>query len=90
MCLHAEESAMLEAGRPRTMGATIYTTSFPCQLCTKMIIQGGIERIVFNKDYDSKLSKEMLAMTNIEIIRVDPESGAEHTVSRKSSFSQPT
>lgn len=38
LCLHAEESAVMEAGRPRTLGATIYTTSFPCQLCTKMII----------------------------------------------------
>lgn len=37
-CLHAEESAVLEAGRPRCMEATIYTTSFPCLLCTKMII----------------------------------------------------
>lgn len=89
MCLHAEESAMLEAGRPRTMGGTIYTTSFPCQLCTKVIIQGGIVRIVFNNDYDSKLSKEMLAMTNIEIVKVDPESGFTQAISRRPSFSQP-
>ena len=30
VCLHAEESAMLEAGRLRTLGATLYTTHFPC------------------------------------------------------------
>ena len=30
VCLHAEESAIIEAGRQRTMGATIYTTMFPC------------------------------------------------------------
>ena len=30
LCLHAEESAVMEAGRPRTLGATIYATSFPC------------------------------------------------------------
>lgn len=68
-CLHAEESAVLEAGRPRTMDATIYTTSFPCLLCTKMIIQGGIRRIVYNKDYESDLSKEMLAQTDIELVQ---------------------
>ena len=38
MCLHAEESAVIEAGRKATMGATIYSTSFPCSLCAKMII----------------------------------------------------
>lgn len=75
LCLHAEESAVIEAGRPRTMGGTIYTTSFPCQLCTKMIIQAGILRIVFNKDYDSVLSKQMLSLTNIEIIQANPETG---------------
>lgn len=38
LCLHAEESAVLEAGRNRTMEGTLYTTSFPCLLCTKAII----------------------------------------------------
>ena len=77
ICLHAEESAIMEAGRPRTLGGVLYTTSFPCQLCTKMIIQAGIVKIVFNKNYDSQLSKEMLAMTDIEIIQVNPDSGAQ-------------
>ena len=30
ICMHAEESAVMEAGRPRCLGGTIYTTSFPC------------------------------------------------------------
>ena len=47
LCLHAVESAILEAGRPRTLGTTIYTTKFPCQLCIKMVIQAGIVRLVF-------------------------------------------
>ena len=47
VCMHAEESAVLEAGRIRTMGAIIYTTSFPCTLCTKMIIQGGITKVYY-------------------------------------------
>ena len=72
LCLHAEESAVIEAGRNRTMGATLYTTSFPCQLCTKMIIQAGIEKIIYNKDYNSVLSKEMLAATKIEIVQHYP------------------
>ena len=65
----------MEAGRNRCLGGTIYTTSFPCQLCTKMIIQAGIKRIVFNKNYDSTLSKEMLSLTNIEIVQINPETG---------------
>lgn len=30
LCLHAEESAVMEAGRNRCMGATLYTTVYPC------------------------------------------------------------
>ena len=37
-CLHAEESAVMEAGRKACKDATIYTTAFPCLLCTKMIV----------------------------------------------------
>ena len=72
MCLHAEESAVMEAGRKECIGATIYTTSFPCSLCAKMIIQGGIKRIVYCYDYNSTLSKEMFALTPIEIVWIPP------------------
>lgn len=73
LCLHAEESAIIEAGRPKTLGATLYTTHFPCQLCTRKIIQGGIVRVVYHKNYDSQLSREMLAMTDIEVVQLDPD-----------------
>ena len=40
-------------------------------------------RIVFNKNYDSQLSKEMLAMTNIEIVQVNPENGQSRITQRR-------
>ena len=82
LCLHAEESAIIEAGRPRTLGSTLYTTHFPCQLCTRKIIQAGIIRVVYAKNYDSQLSREMLNMTNIEVVQIDPETGSTHMVKR--------
>jgi dCMP deaminase len=35
-CLHAEENAIIEAGRERCEGATLYTSLFPCLLCAKV------------------------------------------------------
>ena len=58
----------MEAGRKATMGATLYTTSYPCNLCAKMIIQGGIKRICYIYDYNSALSKDMFSQTDIEIV----------------------
>jgi dCMP deaminase len=38
-CLHAELSAILEAGLHQTTGSDIYVTAFPCHDCAKMIAQ---------------------------------------------------
>jgi len=48
-----------------------------------MIIQAGIVRIVFNMNYDSVLSKHMLAMTNIEIVQINPDSGVSITIKKR-------
>lgn len=51
LCLHAEENAIIEAGRERCTGATLYTNLFPCVLCAKKIVQSGVRRVVFGKRY---------------------------------------
>ena len=39
LCLHAEDSAILEIGAKAAEGSTLYTTLFPCTWCSKVIIQ---------------------------------------------------
>jgi len=53
LCSHAEENAITQAAYHGTSvrGASIYTTLAPCLTCTKMIINSGIEEIVYNIDY---------------------------------------
>ncbi len=50
-CLHAEENALLEAGRARAVGATVYCTTVPCLGCARKIIQCGIVRVVYALEY---------------------------------------
>lgn len=38
-CLHAEEAAILEIGSKICEGATLYTTLFPCNWCSKVVVQ---------------------------------------------------
>lgn len=38
ICIHAETNAVLEGGRKRTKGSTIYLTCFPCLGCAKLLI----------------------------------------------------
>jgi dCMP deaminase len=50
-CLHAEENAIVEIGRKECAGATLYTTIFPCILCSKLLLSCGIVRIVYDSQY---------------------------------------
>ncbi len=53
LCCHGEENAITQAAYHGTSlkGATLYTTYSPCLLCTKMIINSGIQEVVYNLDY---------------------------------------
>ncbi|KAI9060556.1 hypothetical protein FKP32DRAFT_1613547 [Trametes sanguinea] len=50
LCLHAEENALLEAGRVGE-GAILYCNTCPCLKCTIKIIQSGIKEVVYNLSY---------------------------------------
>jgi dCMP deaminase len=67
--LHAEQNAIIQAAvfGAAIEGATIYTTLSPCILCTKMIINAGIKRIVQREEYNDKLAMDMLAESGIAI-----------------------
>ncbi len=71
--LHAEMNALLQAANLgiSMAGATLYTTSHPCVLCAKMLINCGVRRIVALSDYPDWLAKEMLqeAGVNVEVIK---------------------
>lgn len=66
---HAELNAILNSIK-QLKGCTIYVPLFPCNECTKAIIQSGIKEIVYlddkYKNTDSVIaSKKMLDMANI-------------------------
>ena len=47
---HAEVNAILNKGSANVKGATIYVALFPCEGCSKMIIQAGIREVVYLRD----------------------------------------
>ncbi|NMB36356.1 MAG: deaminase [Firmicutes bacterium] len=49
--IHAEINALLECMPDERRGATIYVTDRPCAECTKCIINCGISRVVFAREY---------------------------------------
>ena len=47
---HAELNAILNCAVGSVRGCTVYTTLFPCNECTKAIIQSGITEVVYASD----------------------------------------
>lgn len=67
--LHAEQNAFLQAALHGTSvkDACLYSTTQPCIICAKMIINAGITEIVIKGDYPDKMSKELLREANIRV-----------------------
>jgi dCMP deaminase len=67
--LHGEQNAIIQAAYHgvEIRGATLYCTNHPCIICSKMLINAGIERIVYEKGYADVLGKKMLDESGIEV-----------------------
>jgi dCMP deaminase len=67
--LHAEQNVIIQAAfhGVRIQGSTLYCTNLPCAICTKMLINSGIQEIVYEGGYGDDLSKEMLLEARIPI-----------------------
>ena len=67
--LHAEQNAIIQAAKHGTNidGATLYSTTMPCIICAKMIINAGIRRVVYEEGYADQLSMEMVAESGLVV-----------------------
>lgn len=65
---HAEQNAIVQAALYGVAieGATVYCTHQPCSSCTKMIINAGIRRIVYQNPYPDELGMSLIREAEIE------------------------
>lgn len=74
--LHAEANAILKlAGSTQSAkGATLYLTLSPCKECSKLVLQAGIKRLVYIKEYHDDEGIQFLKTHNIEILKIPLDS----------------
>lgn len=67
--IHAEMNAVVQAALHgvRIDGSSLYCTSFPCLNCTKVLIGGGVERVVYRDAYDDPLSWQFLETAGVTV-----------------------
>lgn len=76
--LHAEANAITKIARSNNNsdGATLYVTDEPCIECSKLIIQAGIRRVVYAREYRLHDGLQLLKRAGIDIVYM-PENESE-------------
>ena len=67
--LHAEANAITKIARSgnNSEGATLYVTDAPCIECSKLIIQSGIKRVFYARQYRLTDGIDLLQRAGIEV-----------------------
>lgn len=77
--VHAEQNAIAQAAARgvRVRGSTCYVTAYPCWLCTKLLLNAGVKRIVYGQAYriDERVP-EAIALAGCTIEAASSEDGA--------------
>ena len=70
--LHAEANAITKIARSgnNSDGATLYVTDEPCIECSKLIIQAGIRRVVYAREYRLHEGLALLKRANVEVVHL--------------------
>lgn len=71
--LHAEANAILKVAKSshNCQGATLYLTLSPCKDCSKLVLQAGIERVVFMNGYKDESGIAFLREAGVEIVQIE-------------------
>ena len=70
--LHAEANAILKiaSSTQSCKGATLYITMSPCKECSKLILQAGIQKVVYTTVYSDESGLEFLKDAGIETLNI--------------------
>jgi dCMP deaminase len=72
--LHAESNALMKLAKSTqsSLGSTVYVTISPCFDCAKLMIQGGVKRVVFRDIYRNRNGIDLLERAGIEVHHAEP------------------
>ncbi len=67
--IHAEQNAIIQAATSGISieGGILYSTTFPCILCAKMLINAGVKEIYVAQGYPDDLSRSMMDEAEVQV-----------------------
>jgi len=69
---HAEQNAIAQAAKLGIpiQGSTLYCTHQPCAICSKIIINSGIKRIIYAQGYPDEFSLTLLEEAGVSCVNI--------------------
>lgn len=73
--VHAEQNALVQAAKHGVAikGAALYVTHQPCVLCTKLLINAGITRVIYAQSYPDRFAADMAREASLTFVQFDAE-----------------
>tara|TARA_Y100000592_G_C5412124_1_gene288648 strand:- start:585 stop:1004 length:420 start_codon:yes stop_codon:yes gene_type:complete len=71
--IHAEINALLKMDYNNPQKKTLYVTLSPCRMCAKAMINAGIDKVVYDKEYRDLSGVKILKDAGIEVRKFNPQ-----------------
>ena len=73
LCNHAEANAILKVARSTNncKDATLYLTHSPCKDCSKLVLQSGIKRVVYQEAYKDVSGLDFLKSAGLDVLQIE-------------------
>lgn len=70
--VHAEQNVLIQAASTGVSikGATLYTTTYPCSICAKMLINAEIKEVVYSGEYPDTMSENLFREAEIRVRKI--------------------
>ncbi|MGE5422943.1 MAG: deoxycytidylate deaminase [Ignavibacteriales bacterium] len=70
--VHAEQNAIINAARygVSTLESVVYSTTQPCMLCARMLINAGVKKVVHQGDFSDDLSLQFFREAGVEVVEI--------------------
>ena len=69
--VHAEQNAIVQAAKLGVSleGAVMYVTHQPCVICSRIIINSGVKKVIYKHGYPDAFALELFAQSGVELIK---------------------
>ncbi len=73
--IHAEQNAIIQCALHgvSSQNSTLYVTHQPCTICTKILINAGVKKIVYYEPYPDKFAQSLINEAGLKLEQWQPK-----------------